>query len=134
MPEKLYIGSICAVFKANREQVYSMIYRERKSRICFAKRFQVSSYIMDREYKAVPKGCKVEKIFDRYGVVLRCEFRPKPRQREKFLELNFDEIEMRKATARGFKIHNNDVAKFIQLRRGTISPDGYDEPDEEDES
>ncbi len=133
VPEKLYVGPVCAVYKANREQVYSMVYRERKSRVCYAKRFQVSSYIMEKEYKAVPKGCKVEKVFDRYGVVLNCQFRPKPRLRDKGCELDFNDIEIRKATARGFKIASHDIAKFIQVKRGSISPDGFDEEDEDDD-
>ena len=52
-------------------------------------------------------------------MVLRCEYRPQPRLREKFCTVNFDELELRKTTARGFRIADKDIAKFIQIKRGT---------------
>jgi hypothetical protein len=36
---------------------------------------------MNKEYSCLPKGAKVEKFFDRYGVVVRCEFEPSKGQR-----------------------------------------------------
>ena len=119
IPTKLYVGPVCAVFKADKNQVYSMIYRERKTKLTFAKRFRVDRYIMEREYQSIPKGSKVEKIFDRYGILLRCEFEPKPRQRVDHCELDFEEIPIRGAKAKGLKIHNNVITKFLQLKRGS---------------
>ena len=105
-----------------------MVYRDRKTRMCYAKRFQVSSYIMNKEYPLVPKGCKVEKIFDRYGVVLECQFKHGS-GRKKSMELKFDDIEIRRHTARGFKIDNKLIDKFIQLKRGTDPNTGVGDDD-----
>ncbi|MCH2175581.1 MAG: DNA topoisomerase IV subunit A [Lentisphaeria bacterium] len=130
---KTYVGPILALFKANKDHIYSLIYRDRKSQACYVKRFQVNSYIMEKEYKIIPAGCKIEKLFDKYGVVLRCEFIPKPRMKEKFVDLEFDQIEVRKTTARGFKVHNNVIDKFIQIKRGFDPSNMLAEQAEEDE-
>jgi topoisomerase-4 subunit A len=119
IPEKQYIGPVCMVMKVNKDQVYSMIYRDRKTRICYAKRFQIKSFIMDREYTTVPKGCKVEKIFDRFGVVLRCEIDG----RAKDVDVDFDEIPTRGTSARGTRLSTKPVTKILQLKRGTDSKD-----------
>lgn len=122
VPDKLYVGAVCAVYKADKDQVYSMVYREKKSRTCYAKRFRVDSYIMDKDYRGAPKGSKIEKLFDRYGVVLRCEFEPKPRQRVDHCELDFEEVPIRGSKAKGIKVHSNNIVKFLQLKRGSETP------------
>ena len=131
IPEKLYIGSVCSVMKSDKDQVYSMIYRDKKSRISYAKRFRISRYIMDREYKATPPGCKVEKLFDRHGLVLRCEFETVKRQKVNHCELEFDTIPIRGASAKGFKIANKKIVKYLQLKRGS---DTQRESEEDEDS
>jgi topoisomerase-4 subunit A len=118
IPEKLYVGPIVHVDKSNKELVFSMIYRERKTRMCFAKRFRIDKYIMDREYSSVPKGCKVEKLFERQGVVLRCQFEPAPRQKKDYADTEFDDIPIRAATAKGLRIAPKKIIKILQLKRG----------------
>ncbi len=131
VPQKLYVGPVLEVYKADKDQVYSLVYRDKKTRACYAKRFQVSSYIMDKEYRCCPKNCKIERIFDRYGVVLHCEFRPAPRQRERSCTIDFNETEMRSAGARGLKVTGKDIAKFIQVKRGSDNPNGSNDDDDE---
>ncbi|OVE77982.1 hypothetical protein BVX99_01080 [bacterium F16] len=121
--DKMYIGPVLEVYKADKDQIYSIVYRDQKTRKCYAKRFQIKSYIMDKDYRCCPKGAKVEKIFDRYGVVLHCEFRAAPRQRETSCELDFNDVEIRSASARGLKVTDKDVLKFIQIKRGSDNPD-----------
>ena len=119
LPEKLYVGSVCSVMKSDKDQVYSMIYREKKSRISFTKRFRISKYILDREYSSTPPGCKVDKLFDRHGIVLRCEFEPQKRQKIDHCELDFDNILIRGAAAKGYKIANKKIVKYLQIKRGS---------------
>jgi len=119
IPEKLYVGPVAEVAKSDKEKVYSMIYRERKTGLCFAKRFQIDKFILDREYQTVPKGARVVKLFDRRGVVIRCEFFPAPRQKVNEAELNFEDVAVRGAGAKGFRIANKKIQKFLQIKRGT---------------
>ena len=119
IPDKLYVGPVCMVFKSNKDQIYSMIYRDRKTRICFAKRFQINRFIMEREYETIPKGCKVEKIYDRYGVILRCEIDG----RGKDVDVEFEQVPVRGTGARGTRLATKPVTKVLKLRRGTESKD-----------
>ncbi len=122
VPEKLYVGAVKYVFVADRNQVYSMVYRDRKTRRHFAKRFRIDRYIMEREYRTVPKGCLVEAIYTNYGVVLRGEFKHKSKGGDEAAEIDFEYVEMRSTTARGFKVSDREVASFTQVRRGSATP------------
>ncbi len=122
VPEKLYTGQLKYVFKSDKEQVYSMLYRDRKSGVIYAKRFRIDSYIMDRDYKAVPEGCIIENIYTNYGVVVRCELKKSKRSKIDHVDVDFDQIKLRSAGARGFKVTDKPVKSYVQFKRGTPEP------------
>ena len=124
VPDKIYVGPVKFVLLADRDQVYSMIYRDKKSGAYYAKRFRIDSYIMDKEYEALPENCVIEMFSTNYGVQVRCEFVPKPRMKNQFVEVNFDDIELRSSGARGFKIADSEIKSFTQIKRGSATPQG----------
>ncbi len=119
IPDKLYIGSVASVMKSDRDQVYSMIYREKKSHISYMKRFKINKYIMDRDYRTTPPGCKIDKIYGRYGIVIRCEFAPSKGQKVQHKDIDFNDVSIRGASARGYKISPKPIIKYLQVKRGS---------------
>lgn len=117
IPDKLYIGKGNEVFKADKTQIYSMIYRDKKNDTVYAKRFRAAQYIMEKAYNTVPKGCRIDRIYLNAGVVVRCEFEPAKRQQVTFCDIVFDDITMRSLTARGFKVTDKKVNKYTLLER-----------------
>lgn len=125
IPERAYVGPTRDVFIADKNQLYSMIYRDRKTNVYFAKRFRITSYIMDKEYETIPENCIIEALYTTYGIVVHCEFAPRKYQRVGFVDLNFDEVPIRNAGARGFKIADHEIEKFTLIKRGSaVNPDG----------
>ncbi|MCK5835315.1 MAG: DNA topoisomerase IV subunit A [Lentisphaeria bacterium] len=122
IPEKLYIGKGMEVYKADKNQMYSIIYRDKKKDTIFAKRFMVSRYIMEKEYEAIPPGCRIDKIYTTYGVIIKCEYEPAKRQQVTSCEINFDDISKRSLTARGFKVTDKKIKKYTLLERGSDTP------------
>ncbi len=119
--DKMYVGPVKYVFKANKQQVYSMIYREKKSNKYYAKCFRFDKYIMDREYTTIPKGCIIENVYTNYGVVVRCNFKPNKRLKEAYVDVDFDAIPIRATAARGFKVAQFRIEGFVQQKRGTVN-------------
>ena len=135
IPEKLYVGSVCAVMKSDKNQVFSMIYRDKTTRMSYAKRFKIDKYIMDRDYQTTPGKCKVDKLLDRHGVVMRCEFEPAKNQKVHHCELDFGSIPVRSASAKGFKIANKKIIKYLKIKRGTdTQPENEEDKDINDDS
>jgi topoisomerase-4 subunit A len=129
IPDKLYIGAVKYLFKYDKEQVFSMLYRHKKSGAHYAKRFQVERFITDREYKALPDGCIIVGLYTNHGMKLRLELKPSKRRQEDEAILDFDEIVMRSATARGFKVTGHPVQNVTVLDRGTSEAPEPEEPD-----
>ncbi len=117
--EKLYVGPVKFLLKADKRQVYSMLYRDRKTGAYYAKRFRFDRYILNREYATVPPGCIVEGLYTNAGVVVRCELEPNPRRKQQYVDVDFDKLPIRSTGARGFKVTGHKVVTTVQLRRGT---------------
>ncbi len=131
--DKVYVGQVKYLFRADKEQVYCMVYRDKKTGKHYAKRFRIDSYIMDREYRTIPKNCIIENIYTNYGVVVRCEFKHQVRGADDAMDLVFDQVEMRSRGARGLKIHDREISNFSIVKRGSAEPpEGEREGDDED--
>ncbi len=126
VPDKLYVGPVKYLFVADRSQVYSMLYRHRKSKRHYVKRFKIDRYIMDREYRTIPKGCIVEAVYTNHGVVLRGEFKNRKKGSDDFIEVDFNQVELRSTTARGFKVYDREIESFSQIKRGSPAPNTQD--------
>lgn len=124
VPDKLYVGAVKYLLKANKDQVYSMIYRERKKGVSYAKRFRIDKYILEKEYVAAPPGCIIENLYTNYGVVVRCELKASRRLTTPHVDVDFDSLPIRSTKARGFKITTHRIAAVTQLKRGTAAPNG----------
>ena len=121
VPEKQYVGPVKYLFHADDNQVYCMIYRDRKTGKHYIKRFKLDSYIMNREYSTIPKNCIIENIYTNYGMVVRCEFEHKGGS-EPYTDIEVDDVQMRSRGARGFKISDRKIAGFTIIKRGSPTP------------
>jgi len=121
IPDKIYVGAVKYLFKADKEQVYSMIYKEKKKEkiIYYAKRFRIDKYIMDKEYSTIPKNCSIVSLSTNYGVELKCELKENKRLKSLEVPVIFDQIPIRATSARGFKITNYPVENISVIKRGT---------------
>ena len=121
IPDKMYTGPVKYLFKSDKEQVFSIIYKEKKSKkiIYYAKRFKIDKYIMDKEYNIIPKDCTIVSLHTTYGVVLSCKLEENKRLTSQEEIINFDDIQIRSTAARGFKITHYPVKNISVLKRGT---------------
>ncbi len=112
VPEKQFIGknAIC-VEKLNSETVHNVIYWEGATRVCYAKRFRVEKFIMDREYNLFPakKGAKILHLSQGEGILLEVSFVPTPRIRKSNDIYILDDLAIKGIQARGNKVSSKSV-------------------------
>jgi topoisomerase-4 subunit A len=118
IPPKLYVGPVKYLLRAERDQVYSILYRDRHTNAHYAKRFRIDRYIMEKEYASLPKNSLIEALYTNQGVVLDLVLTPNPRLQVDSIRVAFAEIEMRSATARGFKVSSHPVDTVVLVDRG----------------
>jgi len=114
-PDKLFVGRLLYFNKVDKNQVFNVVYRDKKSRKCYAKKTVVDKYIVDRKYRLCPKGCKLEILTSRGNSVYECKLEPKARQKEQSVIYNFQDAPMRSPKARGQLITPKKIVKFSYL-------------------
>ena len=128
VPEKQFIGrDVIFVEKLNPNTVHNVIYWEGASRVCYAKRFLVEKFILDREYNLFPrkKGAKILHLSQGEGIILEIFFVPVPRIRKSKDIYILDDLAIKGIQARGNKVSSKSVQS---VKVTTVMPEQAQQP------
>ena len=112
VPEKQFIGkNAISVEKLDSNKVHNIVYWEGASQVCYAKRFRVEKFIIDREYNLFPtkKGAKILHLSHGDGIRVETYFVPRPRLRKSSLIFDLDDLAVKGIQARGNKVSSKSV-------------------------
>ncbi len=127
---KTYVGTTKYLFLYDKDQVYSILYRNKKEGTWFAKRFQVGTYILSREYHLIPEDCIIEALYTRAGVVVSLELATSRRRAFQDIRVEFDQIPLRGRESRGCKLTHYQVVKVNLLEKGGAPAIAEKKPEE----
>ncbi|MBF0288662.1 MAG: DNA topoisomerase IV subunit A [SAR324 cluster bacterium] len=122
VPEKLFIGThVQDVAKVSSKTVFNLIYFADSSKVCYAKRFVVKGFILDKEYELFPKikGAKIAHLSTGNGVVVEIQYVPAPRLKKLKEEYAFDKLSVKGIGTRGNRISTKAVRRTRDLNRRT---------------
>ena len=115
---KTFIGQTKYVFIYNPDQIYSIIYHDKKEGTWYAKRFKIGQYILEKEYHVVPENCVIDHLYTNAGVIISLELEANRRRSYNAIKVEFDTIELRSREARGFKLTHYPVVGLTVLDKG----------------
>ena len=136
VPEKLFVGKdAISVEKLNQKTVHNVIYWEGASKVCYAKRFRVEKFILDREYNLFPKkkGAKILHLSQGEGIRLEVSFVPTPRIRKSSDTYNLDDLGIKGIQARGNKVSSKSVQN-VKVTTSEPEEEGWPSLSEESEN
>ncbi len=136
VPEKQFVGKdAISVEKLNQETVHNVIYWEGASKVCYAKRFRVEKFILDREYNLFPKkkGAKILHLSQGVGIRLEVSFVPTPRIRKSSDTYNLDDLGIKGIQARGNKVSSKSVQR-VRVTASEAEEEGWPSLSEESEN
>ncbi|PID27075.1 MAG: DNA topoisomerase IV [Candidatus Cloacimonadota bacterium] len=131
--EKAFVGKNIIYFnKADSQEsklrIYSIVYRDKKSKFCFIKRFKDIKYILDKEYRYYPEGCKLEYFTVRQNLHFTCYLERLPRMRSFVKEFDLNDYKTKGITANGLRIIDKNI---IKIKVDKISEDVESSPIDE---
>ncbi len=112
VPEKQFIGkNVISVEKLDSKKVFNIVYWEGANQVCYAKRFRLEKFIVDREYNLFPtnKGAKILHLSNGDGIKVEIFFVPRPRLRKSSQKLDLDDLSVKGIQARGNKVSSKSV-------------------------
>ena len=136
VPEKQFVGKdAISVEKLNQKTVHNVIYWEGASKVCYAKRFRVEKFILDREYNLFPKkkGAKILHLSQGEGIRLEVSFVPTPRIRKSSDTYNLDDLGIKGIQARGNKVSSKSVQN-VKVTSSEPEEEGWASLSEESEN
>lgn len=117
IPEKKYVAhegkQVIFAGVADKKTIFRTVYRDPKSNFCYAKRFVISKFILDREYQYFDPGMKLETVTTREDMTLNIHFKPKPRQKVGKMSFSLDSVAIKGVSAKGVRIASKEVKKIV---------------------
>ena len=124
----LYVG----VFNRNDARtIYNVIYRDGKSPVYYAKRFNVTSVTRDKEYDITTgePGSKIVWFTANHNgeaETVRIYLRPKPKLKKTQLEYDFSTLGIKGKASRGNLVSKNSIQKIVMKSKGVSTIGGKD--------
>lgn len=126
IPEKQYVhregNKAVYVGVADKTTVLSVVYKDPKRHFCFAKRFVVSKYILDKTYRYIDEGMELLFLTSQPNVVVEMQFIPKVKQKVTKATFEVDNVLVKGVTAKGVRMSNKEVKKVVPLKRNAGKP------------
>lgn len=117
IPEKQFVEEkgtkLMYVGVADKKTVISTAYKDPKTYRCYAKRFIVKSFTLDRTYSIVPEGMSLEYVSAQDNPVVQLQLIPKPGQKFGKLDFDMSKILVKGTTAKGVRMSNREVKKLV---------------------
>lgn len=117
IPEKQYVNhdgkKMIYAGHADKKTVMSVVYKDPKTHLVYAKRFVVDKFILDKTYRYFDEGMQLEMHSSQPTGMFEIQFIPKANLKVKKAELKFDDFLVKGVTAKGTRISNKPVKKVL---------------------
>lgn len=121
VPEKQYVHQgenkviLCGI--ADKKTVLNVVYKDPKSHLCFAKKFVVAKFILDKSYRYFEEGMQLELLTAIADPVVEMQFIPKVKQKVSRASFNFDQVRLKGLSSKGIRMSNRGVKKVVAFHR-----------------
>ena len=119
IPEKEYIGQqkdkILYVGVADKQTVFSVCFEEKETGFCYAKRFVVKQFILDKSYRFIDESASLKFFSDKPECKLIVQLLPKPKQKMSAIEFDFSKVLVKAVAAHGVRVANRHVMQVAAV-------------------
>lgn len=120
IPEKLYVhhegNKAVYVGVADKKSVVAVVYKDPKTSLCYAKRFVVEKFILDKSYRYFEEGAELSFLTTQPNVTIELQLVPKVRQKTSKVSFALDSFLVKGVSAKGVKMGNKEVKKVTAVK------------------
>ena len=122
IPEKQYVhhegNKVVYVGVADKKTILNAAYRDPKTHLCFAKRFIVTQFILDKTYRFFEEGMDLQYISSAPQPMLELQLIPKIHQKQSKVIFDFNSVAIKGFAAKGIRIDKRSSQKgsAIEIR------------------
>lgn len=120
IPEKQYVhhegNKVVYVGAADKKTVLAAVYKDPKKHLCYAKRFIVSKFILEKTYRYMEEGMQLAFLTTQPNVTVELQFIPKVGQRVASAKVELDSFLVKGVSAKPVKMSSKEVKKVVPLK------------------
>lgn len=116
VPEKQYLHSqstVCFLGIADKKTVINIAYRDPKTHLCYAKRFVIEKFILEKVYTFMEEGMELLFISTQPSPVLEMIFTPKPKQKLSQATFSFEGLGIKGVSAKANRMAAREISKLL---------------------
>jgi len=118
--EKQYIGrkglSVLYVGIADKKSVNNLVYKDPKSNHCYAKRFVIDKFILEKTYSSLEDAMELVYFSVDPQAAVQLNYVPKARQRTSEEQFHFKDFLVKGVSAKGVRMAPREVAKITPIQ------------------
>lgn len=120
IPEKQYVlkdkTKVAFAGVADKKTVFSVVYRDPKTHLCYAKRFIISKFILDKTYQFVEEGTDLQLISTEQNLKVELQLIPKVKQKLAKIDYDVGQVTVKGVSAKGIRMANREVKKVVLIK------------------
>ncbi len=120
IPEKQYVhrekNKAIYAGAADKKSVFSVVYRDPNTYLCYAKRFVITKFILDKSYNYIEEGMELMYITTEPDIKMDLHLVPAPKQRVSKIDFNFSDVLVKGVSAKGIRLSNRPANKVTVLK------------------
>lgn len=121
IPEKHYVhhegNKVVYVGAADKKTVIRAVYKDPKTHLCYAKRFVVSQFILEKTYRYFDENMELLFLTTQPEVILELQYMPKVKQKVSKTTFNLDSVLVKGVSAKGIRMSTKEVKKVVQIKK-----------------
>lgn len=122
IPEKQYVhkesNKVIFAGVADKKTVMSACYKDPKTHLCYAKRFVISQFILDKSYRYFEDDMELQYLSSQPDLSVELQLIPKPHQKVAKIPFAFADVLVKGVSAKGIRMSNRQVKKVVLLKNG----------------
>lgn len=123
IPEKQYVfqdgNKAVYVGVADKKTILGVVYKDPKRHFCFAKRFVVEKFILDKTYRYIDEGMDLLFLTSEPGKVFEMQYILKLKQKVHAETFELDAVPLKSVTAKGCRMSKREVKKVV--KKGAVA-------------
>lgn len=125
IPEKHYVhhenNKVIYVGVADKKTLFNVVYKDPKTHICYAKRFIINKFMMEKTYRYFDEGNQLAFLTTQPHAAVELQFIPKLQQKVSKMLFEFDTLLVKGVSAKGNRMNTKGVKKVVPIKRESPS-------------
>lgn len=121
MPEKQYVhhesNKVVYVGAADKKTVISVVYKDPKRHLCYAKRFIVGAFILEKTYRYFEEGMDLAFLTTEPNVTVEMQFVPKVGQKVSKAPFELGKVLVKGVSSKGNRMSSKEIKKIVALKK-----------------